>query len=357
MKWIRPALALFVVCFSQIPAYAEGPWAVLTGQSVIQVRSGLRYLYKCMGRKDLVAALDSAGATNLITGNLRGLDLNRPLGAFVLPTANGLGTFVTFIPVTGENEFRGFLERHGLTVAVGEKGLNQVHVPVLGTIVFRYDRQYAWFALTAADLDRQFPDPVQSIPAVHKKTQLAATLYVDRMPANQREVWARRADQALGFFLGDDHKTPGRLGEALAMPIAGSMVRMLADQARTVTLLAHADSKQDDLWAEMAIEPRPGTRWEEQARRLQAKPMRLDVDSRKWAKLRGVPEEKSQAMAQAVFTKPGMENIQLSMEGGEMLHLKARMSGAVLAYNAAIEKDKPPKEKRPRKHDRRRDRD
>ena len=130
----------------------------------------------------------------------------------------------------------------------------------------------------------------------------------------------------------------------------------MADQMRTVTLLAHADSKQDDLWAEMVIETRPGTRWEELAKRLQTKPTRVELDARTWAKLRGFPEEKSQIAAQAAFTKPGSESIHLSMEGGDVLHLKAQMSGAVLAYHTALEKDKPPKEKKPRKRDRRCDR-
>src|SRR4029078_4441487 len=143
--------------------------------------SGLRHQYQRMGRKDRVAALDAAAATNLISGNLRGFDLHRPLWAFVLPTANGLGTFVTFIPITGETEFKGFLERHGLSVGTGENGLYRVQVPLLGTIVFRFDKQYAWFAMTPADLDRTLPDPVQSIPAVQKKTHFAATIYLARM--------------------------------------------------------------------------------------------------------------------------------------------------------------------------------
>ena len=152
-----PVLAVFALFCAQLSAFAEEPWAVMTGQSVIEVRAGLRHLYQRMGRKDLVAALDAAGATNLISGNLRGLDLHRPLGAFVLPISSGLGTLVTFIPITGENEFRGFLERHGLAVGPEQKGINRVHVPLLGSIAFKFDRQYAWFALTPEDRDRPVP--------------------------------------------------------------------------------------------------------------------------------------------------------------------------------------------------------
>ena len=60
---------------------------------------------------------------------------------------------------------------------------------------------------------------MQSIPDVHKKTHLAATIYLERMPPNQREVWAKRADQALSFFMGGDTEHPARLGERWRYPL------------------------------------------------------------------------------------------------------------------------------------------
>src|SRR5258708_1115377 len=45
-------------------SWAQEPWAIATGQSVVEVRAGLRHIYQRLGRKDLVAALDSAAVTN-----------------------------------------------------------------------------------------------------------------------------------------------------------------------------------------------------------------------------------------------------------------------------------------------------
>src|SRR5260221_13090291 len=77
---------------------AGEPWAIMTGQSVVEIRTGLRHIYQRLGRKDLVAALDSAAVTDLVTGNLKGLDLYRPLGCVVLPNQSGVGSVITFIP-------------------------------------------------------------------------------------------------------------------------------------------------------------------------------------------------------------------------------------------------------------------
>jgi len=344
--------AVLAILFCQPAAVQdEKPWAVVTGQSVMEVRAGLRHWYKRLDRKAAVAALDSAGVTNLITGNLRGLDLYRPIGCFVLPGADGLGAIVSFVPVTGEHEFRGFLERHGLSIGAGDQGLFQVQVPLLGTAWLKFDHRHAWFALAADDLRRALPDPAQSVPAVHHKTTLAATIYVERVPAEQREIWARRTEKGLGWLL-EGSASKGQLGENLLLPVAGGAIRLLASQARTVTLLVNSDTSQDEFWAEAVIDPRPGTPWTEQAKRLQAKPAKLDLDARTWAKIRRVPEDKANLAATTAFTKPASDMIHLSAEGGESIHLKARMSGAVLAYYAALDKDKPPKERKQRKRER-----
>jgi hypothetical protein len=354
---LRPLAVIFALFFAPFTADAVEPWAVLTGQSVLQVRAGLRHLYKRLDRKELVVALDSAGATNLLTGNLKGLDLNRPLGAFVMPNAVGVGSILTFIPITNEEEFRGFLERHGIKPGIEERGITTVEVPFLGPVWMKFDKKHAWFALTAEDLTRPLPDPMQSIPEVHRKTTLAASLYIERMPPDQREVWAKRGEQALGFLLKSDPKSSAQLGEAIALPAAGGFLRLVAKDARSVTLLAQADVKDDQFWAEAIVEPRPGTSWAEQAAGLEDDPFKLEVDARQWAKLRGIPDEKARLAAQAAFTTPGLETIHITTEGGDVLRFKARMSGAVLAYHAALEKDKPPKVKRERKErERRKDR-
>src|SRR5688572_28796297 len=104
MTCLRPLSVVLALLLAPVLSLAEEPWAVFTGQSVFQVRAGLSHLYKRLDRKELVVALDSAGATNLLTGNLKGLDLHRPIGSFVMPNAAGVGSILTFIPVTDEQE-------------------------------------------------------------------------------------------------------------------------------------------------------------------------------------------------------------------------------------------------------------
>src|SRR5215218_322138 len=152
-------LLVLLLSFSIIEtAKAQEPWAIMTGQSIVEVRSGLRHIYSRLGRKDLVVALDTAAATDLLSGNLKGLDLYRPLGCVVLPNQAGLGAAITFIPTTGEQAFLEFLRRHLLTVNIDPSGKPSVNIPLVGTVYIKFDQNYAWFAFAAEDLNGNMPD-------------------------------------------------------------------------------------------------------------------------------------------------------------------------------------------------------
>jgi len=316
---------------------AGEPWAIMTGQSVVEVRAGLRHIYQRLGRKDLVAALDSAAVTDLVTGNLKGLDLNRPLGSVVLPNQSGVGNMITFIPITGEQAFLEFLGRHLLTVNTDSSGKPSVNVPLLGTLHIRFDQQYAWFAFSADDLAGPLPDIAKIIPAKHREVQLAATIYLDRLPTDQRQVWLQRSQQGLDWLLKGSPQTSGQLTETLGLPMAGLLMKRLSEDAREVTILATADRKSDQLWSTILVTPRPDVPWLAQVQQRAANPISYEVPASLWAKLRGKTDEVAERAAQAAFKKGESDKLVLTMKGGEQLELKAELSGAMLAYHAALD--------------------
>jgi hypothetical protein len=336
MMFLRFLFALTLLAVSDVAAYATEPWAIATASSVVEARSALRHIYQRLGRKDLVAALDSAAVTDLVSGNLRGLSLHKPLGCMVLPNAQGTGSVLTFVPISTADEFRGFLQRHGLTVENQAENLSIVRIPILGTVYLRFVDQYAWFALKADDLNQPLPDPEKTIPAIHRKMVLASTIYLERLPADERRVWVQRGQQGLHWLL-NRSTSIGSLGEAITLPVMGVLMHHLAEDARELTLLASVDKGKDLLWAEAIVQPRANGSWKSKLQTLDSK--KLDVSGKTWAALRGKPPEVAQKAAEAAFTAPDQDQIHLSMSGGDTLHLRAEMSGAMLAYHAALNKD------------------
>lgn len=317
---------------------AQEPWAVMTGQSVVEVRAGLRHIYSRMGRKDLVAALDSAAVTDLVSGNLKGLDLTRPLGCVIVPNQSGLGSAITFIPISsGEQAFLDFLRRHLLTVTIDANGKPSVTIPLVGTVHLRFDQNYAWFAFSADDLNGPLPDLSKIIPASHRKVQLAATIYLDRLPTDQRQVWLQRSQQGFEWLLKGSSQGSGQLAETLGLPMAGLLMKRLAEDAKEVTMYVHADRTSDQLWAKILVTPRPNVPWVTQVQQYAANPVRYEVPASLWATLRGKSEETAAKAAQTAFKKGESDKLVLTMKGGDQLELKAELSGAMLAYNAALD--------------------
>lgn len=351
---LRTYLALCLTVLTCSISTAQEPWAIMTGQSVIEVRAGLRHIYQRLGRKDLVAALDSAAVTNLVSGNLKGLDLNRPLGTIVLPSKAGTGCLLTFIPITGDQAFLEFLRRHLLTVNTDKAGTATVDIPLLGTAHIRFDQQYAWLAFSADDLNRTLPNLTKELPEYHRRTQLAATIYLERIPMNQRHAWLLKGDQGLQWLFKGATESKGQLAESLALPVVNLMLKRLAEDARDVTILANTDRKTDQLWAKILVTPRPDRPWLAEVQRRAETPQRLELPASYWAKLRGKSDEIAARAAKTAFVNGQSDKLILTMQGGNQLELKAELSGSMLAYHAALNEPEAKPERRPTRRERRR---
>ncbi len=344
---MRYGLAILLCFFSSTWAQAQQPWALLTGKSIVEVRGGLRHIYQRLGRKDLVAALDSAAVTNFISGNLKGLDVNRPLGSVVVPNKAGIGIFLTFIPATDPEKFRGFLSKHAMTVQKLADGREQVAVPFLGNVALRFEQDYAWFAFQQEDLQNPLPQIRTLLPPTHQETLLAATIYLDRMPTDQREVWKARMQQGINILLGTAGTQKGEAAEAFGLPMANLLLHRLSEDARQLTLLAHADTRRDDLWAKAVVLPRENARWLQTLQQMGQQ--RVELPASMWAKVRGKSNEVAELAAQSAFKGGEEDKLVLTKTGGNSLELKAEMKGTLLAYHAALDKESTDKKPAPRR--------
>lgn len=351
---IRYSLVL-VLCWLNLSwACAQEPWAVMSGKSIVEVRSGLRHMYQRLGRKDLVAALDSAAVTNLVSGNLKGLELTKPLGAIVVPNKDGQAVLLTFVPATDPEKFRGFLARHAMPVQPLAAGIEQVTMPLLGKVVLRFEQDYAWFAMQQEDLQLPLPNVKTLLPKSHQETLLGATLYLERMPANQRQLWQARLQQGMQTLLASGGAQKGDLVESVGLSVSSLLLHRLSEDAREFSLLAHADTRRDDLWAKMIIVPSDRARWQKPLQLMGAQ--RLEFPASAWARLRGKTNEAAEQAAVTAFKNGNEDKLVLTMTGGDSMELKAEMKGTLLAYHAALnngaasaEKSKPNRRERPRR--------
>jgi hypothetical protein len=329
-------------------AMAQEPWAVITGKSIMEVRGGLRHIYQRLGRKDLVAALDSAAVTNLLTGNLKGLDINRPVGCVVLPNKQGLGVVLTFVPATDPDKFRGFLSKHLMPVQRTPEGKEQITVPLFGSIALRFDQGYVWFAFQQSDLEQPLPNVKTLLPQVHHETLLAASIYLERMPVDQRQLLQARLQQGMQLLLGSGQK--GELTETLGLPMAGLLLNRLGEDARQLTFLAHADTRRDELWAKVVLVPRENVRWLQAVQQMPTQ--KVELPASLWGKLRGKSEEEQNRAREKAFARGEEEKLILTKTRGETLDFKAEMKGSMLVYHAALDQKeetrKPRRERRKR---------
>lgn len=350
-QWIAIACVMITHGFS----IAQEPWAVITGQSIIEVRGGLRHIYQRLGRKDLVAALDSTAITNLVSGNLKGLDLARPLGSVILPNQSGSASILTFIPVTSDQGFIEFLRRHLLTPRSMEKGLHVIEVPLLGSVYLRVDKNYAWLALSQTELQQALPEVSTLIPKNHRQHQLAATIYLDRIPADQKQALVQRGGPALQMITHSSTNARGQIFESVALPAFSTLIKRLADDSSQITMLATSDRVADLLSAKIMITPRPDRPWLNEVKNRAESPIRIELPPYLWAKLRGTSASDAEKAAQSAFKNGKADPLVLSVNGGSQLELKAEVPGTLLAYHAALDETPTRVERQARQRERRRD--
>ncbi|MBL8822317.1 MAG: hypothetical protein JNJ77_06990 [Planctomycetia bacterium] len=322
-KW-HISVVVSILCLATT-SLAQEPWGIITGKSVMSLRSGLRFVYQQAGRKDLVAALDSTAVTNLIAGNLKGLDLARPLGCIIKPDVLGNATVVTFIPCTDRQLFVGFLERHGISVSNASQDLYSVQVPLLGKIAMTFQHQYAWFGFTETEVSGNQIDPRQMIPEQHQKQLLAMSLYFHRIPAQQRVQLSNRLSTVMNWMTGNSKDSQESLQAQVGKSVLQMMLSQLSRDAREMTASARVDEKARMMHAQLNIIPRQDTSLARLASRIST-PFQYSYIPFKKEK----PAEDKLLSKNADTSQPE-KPLNITLKGGSELLAQVDMHGSLLA--------------------------
>ncbi|HMP18680.1 MAG TPA: hypothetical protein PKD72_16765, partial [Gemmatales bacterium] len=122
--------------------------------------------------------------------------------------------------------------------------------------------------------------------------------------------------------------------------MAGMLLQWLGQNAREITLIAHIDTRQDELLIQATITPLEQVPLLRALQSLEKKQIVLPASY--WGKLRGKTPEQQQHAREQAFRNGEEDSLYLTMHGGETLQFQAAMKGTLLAYHAALDAQEQP---------------
>jgi hypothetical protein len=261
---------------SAVPARAQ--IAVVTAKSAEAVLSDFKYLAPLAGQKELVKEVEEflkkAGGDDL----WKRVDFKRPLGAYVLwpEKIRDLDSLsfpvVYFVPVADEGRFLNLLKDDKLTKR--DDGLYRVSSPEIPELYLRFANRYAYASTRPAVLRAKLPDPVTLLPPGAHKSTIAASLKVDQIPPDYKQLIdlvMEPFSKAVAEQIGDAEKKPGETeaqykqrqlySKRMKEGPAGirQALMTLVEQSRELALNLDIDQGRHQLSLDLTLTPRADT--------------------------------------------------------------------------------------------------
>jgi hypothetical protein len=277
-KGVTLAATLGALLFGAQPVEAQV--AVISARSFEALRSDGKALATLLKKAEWVQRVNSLLQVKTGPTDPEGLDLKRPLGAYVnwpdrpAELSSWHEAEIFFVPVAEEKRFLNLLQKLGCKPRKAAGTLHRLTVPGKGQLYLRFANRYAYAASQAALVKGKLPDPATFFPKAPWKSTLAARIHVDRFPKTYRRVIDDAFKPLVALFdefLGDSKKQPTesaaeyrrRLAEIKkfkALPEAlKTGITSLIGQTREVTINLGLDRKTHLLNLEVALIPRPDT--------------------------------------------------------------------------------------------------
>jgi hypothetical protein len=259
-KWRTYLAVLVVMACALAPAQAQV--AVVTLRSVDSLRSDIRYLLTLAGQENRAKQLDGLIAALTQGKGFFGIDTKRPIGlATTLPDKPGEPPrAIAFIPITKEEEFLDFLRGVNLEPSKPKGGIYGVDLPTGQTLYLRFANQHAFASDSDANLAK-VPDPATLIPATHKDRLLAATIRLDQIPKEYKQMFLAEMDRELE---NEKEKKPGESdAEHQARVASIKMVRQaigeLIDESRDLHLNLQVEQQNNRISIDLSLSGQPGS--------------------------------------------------------------------------------------------------
>src|SRR5262245_44102177 len=248
-------------------AKPAGPSVVVRIEPLDDLVADLRYLGTQADRDELVKQFEGLVKAKTGPKGLEGVDRKRPLGFYGTVGTQGLDSSgVLMVPVSDEKAFLGSLENLGLKPEKGKDGLYTVQAEntLAPAVHFRFANDYAYATvLNEAVIDRGALLPPAQILAAGRGGLAAATVHVDRIPDNIKQLalgqlGLRLADLRDRSFKGET-KAESEFWKQAFEELAANVKALLRD-GNEVTLRVDVDRKNQDLAVEVTADARPDSK-------------------------------------------------------------------------------------------------
>jgi hypothetical protein len=207
----------FLVLTTTAPARGENasktplPTVVVRVHSLEKVIDNIKLAVELAGQENVAPQIEGLIKTKIGPNGLEGIDLTRPLAAYVRigqDLEGNLGAIM--IPVVNEKAFLGLLESLNVNFAKDKNGVYTVKIGAPVDISFRFAHKYAYISvlkLNSEALNLENLVPPQQVFSVQSDAVLSATIRLDQIPEAARFIASVKLEEELSKLR--EKKLPG----------------------------------------------------------------------------------------------------------------------------------------------------
>ena len=265
------ALAVLLVGASIAQAQVSKPVVVVAIPGYDELMADVDFLGGLGGRPGASQMAD--GMLKMMTQGqgLKGLDKTKPFG-LVVTLENGVPTPTVLVPVTSAKDLLNLLTMIGqgqVGPVQEEAGVFKVGVPNGDSV---YVREKAGWAYVTQEKDAALPeDPSKSIAGLSKDYDIAARIYLQNVPPDQKKVWTEKFGQfmqmaaAMQQQAGDNPLA--KLGQNNVQAQVAAIERLL-NEADQITIGWKLDRQAKNTHLDFTVTAVPGSPMDQQMQKL-----------------------------------------------------------------------------------------
>jgi hypothetical protein len=343
-NWRYQIAAVGLLLLALQPARAQV--GVLTIRSVDDALSDVKYLLAVAGQEDRARQLEGLIGALTAGKNLQGIDTKKPLGIYVGDVKDGdMPPAVIFIPITKQDEFIDLLKQAGLDPSKPEKGIYSIDTPLGQTIYLRFANQHAYVSDGPDKLEGDLPSPSSFLPASSKDSLIAASMLLDKIPAELKKQALEQLDQQ---FAADKEKKEGESDQEYQFRMAAqravrAAIASVMEEGKQLTLAFNVDQKASNLALYAGVTAKEGSKLAARIKEFgsvgdELAPIHIEVSLGKLAMMFLPEDEEKAAEIRKIFSDKakGKDKIKLILQGGQNLQLRLEVNAGVIAVLAKL---------------------
>ncbi|MFH5802562.1 hypothetical protein [Alienimonas sp. DA493] len=254
------------------------PVGVITLAGVDRARADVDFMFSTVEREDMSEVIDGYLE---FANNLEGLDRTRPLGVmvFLKPGFVPIPTPVGFLPVEDLSDLRGSLtSAPGVTTEMLADDLMEVKGRM--SLFVKLQNDYALISNERAFLEeRILPDPLTFAAPLAARYDFAAQALPKNIPPGMRKLFQNLLVQNTQTQMqrrDDEPEAAFRVRKNRAKRTL-TQLEALLEGSDEITLGIDASAERRTIEVDLTFEAVPGTAWEEELSRIEARPTSFDA--------------------------------------------------------------------------------